>query len=132
MLSVAKIYSLADETPPALHDLESTNGEIAQGAWAWANFNTNGGSVTSSFNVDSISNIATGTVGITFATAMPNANYGVGQANDPQTSPSNGRYHMFTQSYSVTGFQVVFVSDGVTPSYSDASTVAGIVVVCNP
>jgi hypothetical protein len=44
-------------------------------AKAWVNFNGTASTITSSFNVSSITKFGTGQYGLNFTTAMPNANY---------------------------------------------------------
>ena len=51
-------------------------------AKAWVNFNGYDASIRGSFNVSSVTRIATGRYTITFTTAMPNGNYSIHPASD--------------------------------------------------
>jgi hypothetical protein len=61
-------------------------------AKAWANFNPSSGTVVTNntFNVSSITRNGTGDYTITFATAMPNANYVMGAVLGNGTSTTDG------------------------------------------
>lgn len=62
-------------------------------ARAWVTFNGNTGTVLSSFNVSSITKVATGTYELNFTSNLPNANYAwagsAGEANGVAVSGSN-------------------------------------------
>jgi hypothetical protein len=55
----------------------ATQNGMAGIAKAWVSFNGSTGAITSSFNVSSITVLATGQYTITFTTAMPNINYAI-------------------------------------------------------
>ena len=70
----------------------STPEQVAQGrAKAWVNFNGTGtASKTNDFNVSSIADNGTGDYTVTFANAMPNANYAVALSHKEDTTDATG------------------------------------------
>lgn len=73
-LSTANITSKAANTPPVIKDVNGT--ECGTFCRAWVNFDGTGTvAIRDSFNVSAITDNGTGTYTVTFATAMPNANY---------------------------------------------------------
>ena len=77
-LSTANIQSKAANTPPVIKDVNGT--ECGQFARAWITLNYDEsplGTGLDSFNVGSVTDNGAGDFTITFANAMPNANYAV-------------------------------------------------------
>jgi hypothetical protein len=61
-------------------------------AKAWVNFTGSSGAINGSFNVSSVIRYTTGRYGISFTTAMPNANYAISLGLSGENSSSgNGR-----------------------------------------
>lgn len=68
------VQGSTSSTPPVFRD--GSGVEIGRLCRAWVNFDgTSGASIRSSFNVSSVTYIATGKYTINFSTAMPDANY---------------------------------------------------------
>ena len=75
-LSTANIQTKAANTPPVIKDVNGA--ECGQFCRAWVNFDAGTGTtIRDSFNVDSITDHATGKQTVNFTNALPNANYSV-------------------------------------------------------
>ena len=80
--------------------LFSTNNAYLGIAKAWAQFNGTAGTVTTGFNVSSVTHVSTGLYQINFSTAMPTANYAVVSAVSTNTvvvqvvSQATGNYQI--------------------------------------
>lgn len=73
-LSTANIESRAANTPPVIKDLNGT--ECGKFCRAWVNFNGAGTlAVRDSFNVDSVTDVATGKYTVNFTNGFGNTNY---------------------------------------------------------
>jgi len=74
-LQVTNILSNTANTPPVIYD--STSTQVGTFCRAWVNFDgtASPGSIKSSFNVTSITNVGTGVYTVNFTNSMPDANY---------------------------------------------------------
>jgi len=67
-------------------------GSTSQLCKAWVNFTGSSGAINGSYNVSSVTRYTTGRYGISFTTAMPNANYAISLGLSGESSSSgNGR-----------------------------------------
>jgi hypothetical protein len=84
-------------------------------AKAWVNFVGSSATITSSFNVSSVTRNGTGDYSVSFTTAMPNANYSIVATGNQNlsaygkfvnapysTSPTTSSFRMATCNYNVT------------------------------
>jgi len=110
-MSTLKVATIQDTSG----NNSSTPSEVAQGrAKAWVNFQGYGTvTIRDSFNVTSITDNGTGDFLMTFATAMPNANYAVGGSAAELNS---------------TGTADWFMNAGRDSNYSDLRTAAATVI----
>ena len=74
-LSTANIESKAANTPPVIKDLNGA--ECGQFVRAWLDYDQTTNTVRDSFNIGAVTDLATGRIGITLATAMPSDSYAV-------------------------------------------------------
>ena len=73
IIATDTIQSSTTETPPQFND--GSGAQIGTLCRAWAKFNGTAGTLTSSFNVSSVTKNATGNYSVNFTNAMPDANY---------------------------------------------------------
>ncbi len=74
-LSTANIESKTANTPPVIKDLNGA--ECGQFVRAWLDYDQTTNTVRDSFNIGAVTDLATGRIGITLATAMPSDSYAV-------------------------------------------------------
>ena len=126
-LSTANITSKASNTPPVIKDVNGT--ECGTFCRAWIKYDGTTNTISGSFNVSAIIDVALGVHTISFSTAMPNANYAVvtdcksPQANANQVTNLGGSGE---QNPSTAGFTIVAMGSTNNYAYDSPVTTAAV------
>jgi hypothetical protein len=110
----ATLDSGASSTPPVF---KANNVEIGTLCRAWVQFGGSAPTIAASFNVGSITKVATGTFTINFTTAMPTTNYAV-NVSAPQYQNNNGAVAAQVYNSAFTIGQSNKTAEGVTVIYT--------------
>ena len=127
-LSTANIESKTANTPPVIKDLNGA--ECGQFVRAWLDYDHTTNTIRDSFNIASVTDEATGRIGVTLATAMPSDSYAVtASASYTNTGIGNGTSILTNlTNFDKTTTQFGIYSRSYSGTYYDMRRVNAIVV----
>jgi hypothetical protein len=111
--------TLTIDTLKASSGVLATQNGMTGIAKAWVNYNAVTQTIRSSFNVSSVTYLATGKFQVNFSTAMPNANYGFAFGQQPAGDYAFSSKVDYNQTYTTTYIQI---TTGQPASANDATT----------
>jgi hypothetical protein len=126
-LSTANITSKAANTPPVIKDVNGT--ECGTFCRAWIKFDGSTDTINGSFNVGALIDVSAGVKTISFATAMPNANYCVitdCKSQQPNRNQFTNLGGSGEQNPTTAGFQIVSMGSTNNNVYDAVITTAAV------